>query len=257
MRTLWLLPLGCLLACPCPADIIYFKSGGMLHGRIISDSSDRVEFDLLGGARYSCVRDYVARVELETDFDFYLKDGDYYLSKGRDELAIRSYKLALKERPEDAVAQGRLELVEFNRRLRRAEAAIAEAERFLRADQFQKALAHYETALTLSPSDQMTREILDGMTLIYSRIAFAYYNHCFYEQAFEQLSRAEQINASRDTLSPKCAEIYYLLARIEEDRGDLFAAKRQLEYALQLDPNHEPARVKLGEVIRAIRKETS
>ncbi len=258
MRTLLLFPLFCLLAHPAACDIIYFNSGGFLYGRVVADSSARVEFDLVGGGRYSCIRDYVDHVVHESDYDFYMRDGDYYLlAKGQDQMAIRSYKLALRERPGDTAAQGRLEMVEFNRRSRKAEAAIAQAEKFLRGDDFKKALQNYETALQISPSDQMTREILDGMTLIYSRIAFTYYDHCFYDQALAQLSRAEQINASRDSLSPKCAEIYYLLARIEEDRGDLLAAKRQLEYALQLDPNHDPARAKLGEVIRAIRKENS
>ena len=256
-RLLSTLLLPALLCLTASADVIHFQSGGLLHGRVIRTGTDRVDFDLLGGARYSCLKRFVDRVEHETDYDFHIKDGDYYLSKGLDAEAIRAYRRALRERAEDPVALARLDLVDFNRRMRKAESSISVAEKFLADQDFPKALAHYETALKISPSDPMTRDILDGMTLIYSRIAYFYYDHCFYSEAMANLTRAEQLNAERDKLSPTCAEIYYLLGMIEEDRGQLSAAKRQLEYALQLDPNHSKARDRLSEVIRAIRKSSS
>jgi len=256
-RFLAFLLLPALVAITASADVIYFRSGGLLHGRVIRSTTDRVDFDLLGGARYSCLKRYVDHVDHETDYDFHIKDGDYYLSKGMDEQAIRAYRLALAERRDDPTALARLDLVDFNRRMRRAEVSISIAEKFLANDDYPKALAHYETALKLSPSDPMTRDILDGMTLIYSRIAYFYYDHLYFDQAMTNLTRAEELNSRSDKLSPSCAQIYYLLGMIDEDRGDLTEAKRQLEYALQLDPHHAKARDRLSEVIRAIRKSSS
>jgi tetratricopeptide (TPR) repeat protein len=257
MRISYLFILTVLFSIISPCDIVYFKSGGLLHGRIIKETTDRVEFDLVGGARYSCLMEWVDRIKREPQLAYYIKNGDYYFSKGQEKRAVVQYKAALKLVPNYATAIERLELVEYNQLLRKTEESIAAAEAMIKDERYKKALESYEEALKVSPSDQLSQEILDGMTLIYSRVAYVYYDHCYYEDAEKNLSMARSINTSRDSLSPKCAEIYFILGRISQDKNDLYAAKRHLEYALQLDPYHKGARNQLSEVIHALRKSGS
>src|SRR5262245_42257377 len=226
------------------------------------------------------IRSYIAALTLDPGHaDALCNLAALLLKRGSPEQAERCYRRALAAAPGHAVARGELErlagekqtrlqdaLAEEGRGAADADAHIALGKRFKASGAPDRAFAHYEQALLLSPASapahyyvgnaRMAAGRFDEAIERYSRavalepaFADAHINLGLALQACGRLDEAAASYRRALPLQPGIADTHFNLGNVHRERGELEAARACYEKALELAPEFVPARVNLGNVI--------
>lgn len=220
------------------SDTVRLVGGQVLEGQVERDSDETLVVRLLSGARVTLDRQRIAEIERESEAETALRLGDWHMARGDETRAEAAYRNATQLDPSFAPAAERLSAMLLDRRVRQTRVLVRRAEEDLSAGRYSQALDAYTQALAQSPTEELTSELRGKLAYAYSRLAFDYYDHCYYEGALGELERAKQIN-------PNVAEIYYVMGRIYHDERNPELARSNYEQALSLDPTHMKARTQL------------
>ncbi|HWP84095.1 MAG TPA: tetratricopeptide repeat protein [Terriglobia bacterium] len=182
----------------------------------------------------------------ENNFTAHANLGHALLRAGRVAEAAAQYTAALRLRPDFADAHQGLGVAlakqeNWRQAVAHYEAALrvrpqwAEVHNYLGAalakqEQFGQAIAHYEEALRLRPDFADARNNLGAALASQGK----------YEQALRVFLEALRIKPA--------ADVYYNVATMYEQLGDIPQAIGNYQAALRLDPHHSPARAALEEL---------
>ena len=215
---------------------------GDLQCRIIEDTGSLLVVETVAGDFVGLRKSSIINVVRGSEDDFYLMRGEHFEQKEKDEQALLEYLQALKRNPANDEAGKRIDSINRRHKVQRFEEKMLTGRQLLARSQYQKALKAFQDILRDNPEDEFAREVVNEMCLTYTKMAFHYYDHCYDEGAIRELAKAEELN-------PESAEIYYIMGRIHHDARKFELARQEYERALELDPNHIQARMRLLSLI--------
>ena len=211
------------------ADLMYFHQGGVLEGKtVLDDGGDSIAFRLVGGGELVVSKEAVREVIKEEEYAFYVRSGDFWLRKGNKQKAKKQYDKALELAPENQVVLNRLHELRTRELRQQCEAGLESARELVRQDEYWDALREYEKLFEISPTEEITHQIVKEMAETHAKIAFLYYDHIYRDGALKEL--AEALN-----LDPDCSLAHYVSGRMHRDQGDLELAIQDFRKAYELD----------------------
>lgn len=217
------------------ADVVYFKQGGTIMGRILSeDDGGPVAIRLLGGGEITVNRNMVQDMVREEDWAFHIRTGDYYKSRGNVQRALTEYRKAVALAPANEVIQRRIKALETEKQLAACREGLERADRLTKQENYWQAIEQYETLLDISPTDEMRETIRIATAQAYAELGNLYYNHIYEKGAREVLEKAEQ-------LDPQNGLVYYVRGRMLRDEGKLQEALRAFSTSMNMDSSQAMA----------------
>jgi tetratricopeptide (TPR) repeat protein len=95
-----ILLVGCLLLCPLAlrADVIHLRNGNEISGRIIGETEDSIRLEIPFGTQ-TIHRQDIARIQRESDLEYYLRQGDDLLERGSADGALLQFQEAFRHDP--------------------------------------------------------------------------------------------------------------------------------------------------------------
>jgi len=174
-----------------------------------------------------------AKVKAEQDYTKYIASGDNYF-KAKDYLNAKgSYQLAIDARPDDAYAKGKLkETMDLLRSMKASnilyDVAIASAEKLFQQKDYEKAMAEFENASKILPTEKYPKDrineiikiIVDKQTNdeMYSRSlasADKFYNSKSYQNALLDYQKASSYKPDEQYPKDRIKELTTLLAEMK------------------------------------------
>jgi tetratricopeptide (TPR) repeat protein len=232
-----------LLITPCAvnADILV-QARGELEGRVLENSAEVVVFETIHGEYLVLKHSQIVEIRNEPPEEFYYRRALMHEAKGADNRALLDLMETINRNPNHVRAQQRHDAIVQRHREERWNQGLQTAQQYEQQEEYRQALASYRRVLEMQPDDHVAQQIVQRMSDTHARIAFLFFNHCYDNEAIVELTKAEELN-------PNSAEIYYVLARIHHHSRNWEQARLEYERALELDPNHNSARMNLSRLI--------
>lgn len=218
------------------ADILFFQSGGVLHGRIQEENNRSVIVELMGGGRIALDREIVKSTFHETEAQYLIKRGDYWLRQEEFAKAETDYFDALERDPGNEDILNRLRRIEDRKKIAEARRLVLRAQRWMEVKGHRQAIDLLQRALDVTPEvergfrDQIRKE----KAVAHARLGYFFFNRCYDEWALEELATATE-------LDPQLGETYFVYARIYHHRNQLDDAARAYRQSLDLNPENSLA----------------
>lgn len=217
------------------ADIVTFQGGEQLHGNIYRQDGEYLSMRLVNGGDVVISRDLVRSVVKEPPETFYVKRGDMFLERKEYSKALVEYLQAAQRAPGQDWIQEKIDQVNRLRGEEITQGVIRRAKDLLDQGAFRQAIGLLQDAAAEVPQGEIQRALMHELAIAQSQLAYHYFNHCFEELALEELAKAEEFD-------PYCADVYYVLGRINHTQSRFQTARREYQRALDLDPALEQAR---------------
>ncbi|MBI1388085.1 MAG: tetratricopeptide repeat protein [bacterium] len=233
-----------LAAAPVAHADVVVKEKSQIEGRILENSAKVIVIESIKGEYLVLDKSEIKSIQNEPEEEFYYRRGEYYLSKGDDQLALLDFMETLRRNPNHQGAQQERDAIFHQRKQEVWNQNLEKANQQIASQNYRQALASFQRVLEMDPEDQLAQDVVKQMSDVYTRIAFQYFNHCYEEDAIVELTKAEELN-------PNSAEIYYVLARIHHHARNYEQARLEYERALEINPNHTGARTHLNELVES------
>jgi len=217
------------------ADVITFEGGEQLQGQIYRQDGESIAIRLISGGEVVVDQGIVRSVVKEPPEMFFVRRGDLFLAQKEYGKALVEYLQADQRRPGQSWIEAKIAQVKQRRAEEICEQLLQQAEVMLARKAYRQAINVLMEASRECPEGSLNQEILRNLAITHSVLAFHYFDHCFEELALEELAKAEEYY-------PQCANVYYVLGRINHSQNRFQTARREYERALEIDPDLETAR---------------
>jgi tetratricopeptide (TPR) repeat protein len=211
------------------ADVITFISGDKLHGEIFKQDNRFISMRLVTGGDIVVDREFVESVVKEPPEVFYVRRGDLYLMKKDYHAALQEYSQADALMPNQKWIQKKINKARRLRSEQINEVIIEHAESLMDKRSYRRAVDTLSQATEKAEHESVHQQLRKRLADAKSMLAYHYFDHCFDEEALETLLSAREYD-------PYCANVYYVLGRINHARSRYQTAKKDYEKALELDP---------------------